>query len=397
MQTYQSINSEFYYSPFNKQQMIWSAAKGMVSSLGDDYSAFETPQQTQQINGIIQGNFSGVGITIGTRNNLPTVIAPIPGTPADHAGILAGDVIMAVDSRDVTKLSVDELANLVRGQAGTQVKLTLSRGGGAPFDVVMTRANIDVPAVTLTMKGDIAEIAVSVFGDKTVPGLDDALQKALQQNAKGVVLDLRNNGGGLVVAAQEMLGRFLPASDIAYWQSLKSDHSDDMAQQVLADAPSTLDLSKTRTIPLVVLVNGGTASASEIVAGALQDYGRAKLVGEQTFGKGSEQHVYPFTDGTSARITFAHWLTAVKKRDINPKPSPTGTVTPTPLPTFTPTPRATANPTAAAATALAQPLAVSQPGRGLTPDIVVVRTLGDYQQDKDPQLDRAIQYLQAGR
>jgi len=202
---------------------------------------------------------------------------------------------------------------------------------------------------------------------------------------------VRNNGGGWVTAAQEMLGRFLPADKVAFYESHKQDHSEDIPQMVISNGPKALD------IPLVVLVNGGTASASELVSGALQDYGRAKLIGEQTFGKGSEQHVHNWEDGSSARITFAHWLTP-KKRDINPKPTPTvqPNGSPLPLPTFTPTPQATMTGPQATATAESQPLVPSLTDRGLTPDIVIVRTEKDYTEDKDPQLDRATEYLKSG-
>jgi carboxyl-terminal processing protease len=344
----------------------------------------------------MQGNFEGVGITIGTRNDLPTVIAPIPNTPAEKAGVRAGDVIAGVDGRDVTGFTPSEIANLVRGPAGTKVRLTLIRGD-KPYDVELTRARIEVPAVTLTMVDGYAHIEMSIFNEKTTPELDAALESALSQNAKGVILDLRNNGGGLVVQALQVLGRFLPEDSVGFYESRKSDGSEDEPHEVIANAPESLDLNKTRNIPMVVLTNGGSASASEIVAGALQDYGRATLVGEQTFGKGSEQHVYQWQDGTSAHITFAHWLTP-KKRDINPRPEPTvAPGTPAVLPTFTPTPQSSVPPAQATATAQSRPLYPAQTDRGLTPDVPVVRTEKDYLEDKDPQLDRAVEFLKTGK
>jgi carboxyl-terminal processing protease len=292
-------------------------------------------------------------------------------------------------------MSTDEVASLVRGEAGTQVRITFLRPGqGRPFDVVLTRERIEVPAVTTTYVGensDIAHIEVTRFNDKTTPELDAALSEAQSKNAKGIILDLRNNGGGYVPTALEMLGRFLPEGTVGFYESRKADGSDDRPQNVISNGPKLLD------IPVTVLINGGSASASELVAGALQDHERAILIGEQSFGKGSEQHVYTWEDGSQARITFAHWLTP-NKRDINPKqtPTPGPNDTPEPLPTFTPTPAATQEPAAATATAGAQPLIQSLTDRGLAPDIVVVRTQADYDTDKDPQLDRAIEFIQTG-
>ena len=391
--TFRAVDEEFYGRPVDQQKMIYGATKGLMESLGDDFSTFLTPQENKVVQNAMEGNFEGVGMYFEKRNDLPTVVAPIPNTPAERAGLRAKDLILAVDGRDITKLSSDQIATLIRGPSGTKVRLTIKRGTQPTFDVELTRAKIDVPAVTLKMlDGNIAHIEVNIFGDKTTTEFNKALQDALDKKATGIVLDLRNNGGGWVIAAQEMLGHFLPDKDIAFWESHKRDHSDDRAQRIIPTDPKVMDL------PLVVLVNGGTASASELVSGALQDYGRAKLVGEQSFGKGSEQHVRNWDDGSSARITFAHWLTP-KKRDINPKPSPTPNPsgTPIPLPTFTPTPEATVPAAAATATAEAQPLSPILLDRGLTPDIVVIRTEKDYQTEKDPQLDRAVELLKTGK
>lgn len=393
MDTLQAIDDEFYGRPVDHQKMIYSATKGMMQSLGDDFSTFLTPDENKAVQSQMAGNFEGVGMYFEKRNDLPTIVAPIPNTPAERAGLRAKDVILAVDGRDITKMTTDQISTLIRGPEGTKVRLTIKRGTQPPFDVELTRAKIDVPEVTLKWKdNNVAVIEVSIFGDKTTAELDKALQEVTNKKASGIVLDLRNNGGGWVVAAQEMLGRFLPAGKVAFYESHKKDHSEDVPQYVIANGPKMLDT------PMVVLINGGTASASELVSGALQDYGRAKLIGEQSFGKGSEQHVHNWDDGSSARITFAHWLTP-NKRDINPKPSPTALPggTPPPLPTFTPTPQFTPSAPDATATAGAQPLVTSPTDRGLTPDIVVVRTEKDYQDDKDPQMDRALQYLKDGK
>ncbi len=391
--TFQAANSEFYYTPVDQQKMIYGAAKGMVASLGDDFSTFLTPDENTVVKSSFEGNFEGVGMWIEERNNLPTVVAPIPNTPAERAGVRPKDTILAVDGRDVTKMTTDQVASLVRGKAGTVVRIRfLHLGDTAPYEVELTREHIDVPAVTYKKQGDYAWLQVSVFNEKTTQQLDAALAQAKTDGAKGVILDLRNNGGGLVTAALEMLGRFLPDNTVGFYESHKADHSDDQAQMVISSGPKFTD------IPLVVLINGGSASASELTSGALQDYKRAVLIGEQSFGKGSEQHVYDWDDGSEARITFAHWLTP-NKRDVNPKrtPTPGPNDTPLPQPTFTPTPVATLGPADVTATAEAQPLVTSQPDRGLTPDIEVVRTVQDYQSDKDPQLDRAVQYLQTGK
>lgn len=391
--TFEAINEEYYNRPVDRQKMINGATKGLVESLGDDFSSFLTPVEATNVNSAMQGNFEGVGMYFEKRNDLPTVVAPIPNTPAERAGIRAKDLILAVDGRDITQLTTDQIAVLIRGTAGTKVRLTMRRGNQPNFDLELTRARIEVPAVTLKMlDNNIAHIEVNIFGDKTTNELDAAIEEAQRSKASGIILDLRNNGGGYVVAAQAMLGRFLTGDKIAFYESRKADGSQDEAMPVIGGGPEAFD------IPLVVLVNGGTASASELVSGALQDYGRAKLIGEQTFGKGSEQHVHEWGDGSSARITFAHWLTP-KKRDINPKPQATvdANGTPIPLPTFTPLPSVTVPPAAATSTAEARPLVPTLKDRGLAPDIEVIRTEKDYTEEKDPQLDRAVEYLKSGK
>lgn len=392
-QTYKVLNDEYFYQPVDKEQVINGATKGMVKSLGDDFSNYLTPAENAVVKSSFEGNFEGVGMYIERRNDLPTVVAPIPNTPAERAGVRAKDIILAVDGRDVTAMQPDQVASLVRGTAGTKVLLRMMHEGDTePYEIELTREKIEVPSVTYKKQGDYAWLQVSVFNQKTTPELDEALAQAKADGAKGIILDLRNNGGGYVTSALEMLGRFLPEGKVAFYESHKADGSDDRPQNVIVNGPQFLDT------PLVVLINGGSASASELTSGALQDYKRAVLIGEQSFGKGSEQHVYDWDDGSQARITFAHWLTP-NKRDINPKrtPTPGPDDTPIPQPTFTPTPQSTMVPAAATATYEAQPLVSAQPDRGLTPDIVVPRTVKDYVDDKDPQLDRAVEYLTSGK
>ena len=216
--TFQAVNDEFYGRPADQQKMIYGAAKGMIASLGDPYTAFLTPQEAQNVASSMAGNFEGIGIWFEIRNNLPTVVSPIPNTPAERAGIRSKDIFIAVDGRDITKMTTDEISSLVRGPKDTKVRITFVRDG-KPFDVEITRAVIDVPATTLKMlDGNIALITVTIFGDKTVAELDKALQDAKAQNVKGIVLDLRNNGGGWVTAAEQMLGRFMPEGTIAYYE-----------------------------------------------------------------------------------------------------------------------------------------------------------------------------------
>ena len=395
-QVLQFINQESYYRPVDQKTLWYGAAAGMARSVGDDYTVFLTPQLTEQIASELQGNFEGVGLYVEMREGLVTSAGPIPNTPAARAGLRARDIILMVDGREVTGMTLDQVVGLIRGPAGSKVRLTIARNGQQPFDIELTRAKIDVPACTTTLRDDgVALIACSVFGTKTMRDLDDGLKQARDANAKGVILDLRNNPGGYVDAALRMVGRFVPADKgPAFYESRYAGDPDPTPNDIIGPGPGE---PSWQDAPLVVLVNGGSASASEIVAGAIQDYGRAQLVGEQTFGKGSEQLEHPLPDGASVRITIAHWLTP-NKRDINPPPPPTpgpdGAVPA--LPTFTPTPLGGPPTLPPGVTPTATPRPV-QRDRGLAPDIEIIRTDEDYRLDRDPQLDRAVQFLLTGK
>jgi carboxyl-terminal processing protease len=352
-QVWQLVNQEFYYQPLDRQQMNYAAIRGMLSTLGDDYTVFLEPVQQQGVRQQMSGDYEGIGVYLESSNGQYIISSPMQGAPAEQAGIHARDIILRVDGQDVTGQPQDDVINRLKGKAGTVVHLTLQRPStGATFDLDITRAVINIPAVNLRMlDGDIALISVSVFGDKTTTQLDGALKDAQAAHAKGIILDLRNNGGGWVQAAQEMIGRFV---DPARGPALLEDKTHGEQAKALLHTPTpaptsagtpaatppatpaTMSVADTQQapivapkdsptfydIPLVVLVNGGTASASEIVVGALQDYSRATVVGTLTFGKGSIQAVHEFGDGSSARITIAQWLTpkgrVIQKHGLQP-------------------------------------------------------------------------------
>jgi carboxyl-terminal processing protease len=400
MQTFYEIvdllQKESYYHPTDTQKLVYGADQGLMEVIGDPYTRFETPQRSAISRQNLEGTYGGIGVYFRSIDKRPTVTDPIPDTPAAKAGMLSGDIIARVDGHDTTGLSDDEVIGLIRGKEGTHVRLTIIRAGRAPFDLDLVRAVIQVPLVTTTIRLDgVAVIAVSSFGSPTTAQLDAGIRQAQGAGAKALILDLRNDGGGLVTVAQQMIGRFVSPqagkryNDTALYYSRARDGSNDEAVPIIRDK----DAATVYDLPMVVLINGSTASAAEIVAGALADYGRATLIGTQTFGKGSMQYIHNLADGSSARITAAHWLTP-NKHDINPRPTPTvdPQATPSPLPTLTATASGPASGTPAGA---GVPTAV--PDRGITPGIVVQRTNDDVAQQRDPQLDRAVQYVLTGK
>ncbi len=357
VQVWQLVGREYYYGTPTTSQPDWAATRGLLSTLGDDYTVFLEPVQQQGVREQMSGDYEGIGVYLEEQDKRWVVSSPIRDAPADMAGLRARDIIVRVDDREISGLPLDEVQKLLRGKAGTVVRLGVQRASETePLMIAITRAAINIPSVRLQMlTGDIALISVSVFGDKTTAQLDSELKNARAAGAKGIVLDLRNNGGGWVNAAQEMIGRFV---DPARGPALLEDKANGAQAKALLNTPTPLAAvgpgtptaivpTPTQAIlkvtdqkqnpivapkengiavydmPLVVLVNGGTASASEIVVGALQDYGRATVVGTTTFGKGSIQAVHEFKDGSSARITIAQWLTpqgrVIQKLGLHPE------------------------------------------------------------------------------
>lgn len=302
---YKLLEERFYYRPINEQQLVYGAIKGMYNAAGDDYTVYLPPDAAKARNDADNGRFVGIGVFIDSTKPDLTIASPIANGPSAEAGIRAGDVILAVDGQSIAGLPREEQTKNLRGKEGTQVRLTIRRDGTpAPFDLTITRRLIVTPAVTLDVRPDgIGVIKITAFNDHTREELDAALKRVKDERLKGIVLDLRNNGGGYVDGARQLLGRFLPKDDLAMLEDRRPIGGILKPIDVIVDGEQLLD------IPLTLLVNGGTASSSEIVAGSLQDYGRATLVGTKTFGKGSEQEIHVLSDESTARITVANWYT----------------------------------------------------------------------------------------
>jgi carboxyl-terminal processing protease len=291
-----------------RRELDYGAARGMTEALADDYTVFLEPLRGAPLRDELAGEYEGIGIWVEHPEGQFTIVAPIAGSPAARADLRAGDVIVAADGHDLSGLETDAAMALIRGPAGSSVLLTIRRPGVPElFDVTVNREAIEIPAVVYEAQADgkVARITVAIFGDNTTRELDAALKRAKEEGVAGMVLDLRGNGGGWVTSAQEVIGRLIPEdAGPALYQDLDLQDDDDLiSEPIVGGGETAFDL------PLVVLIDGGTASAAEIVAGAVRDYERGTLVGEPSFGKGLVQRVHDFEDGSSARITFARWLT----------------------------------------------------------------------------------------
>lgn len=304
-----------YDGEISAEKQSDGATAGMVASLGDPYTTYLDAKSNTELNNQLAGKLSGIGIEIGIKNNRLSVIAPIDGTPASKAGLRAGDIIVSIDGQDTSSMTVDEAVTKIRGEKGTDVKLGIIHPGSSLQEIVITRDDITVPSVSSEIKpNNIGYIKIRTFGNDTAQQINNIADEMKNQGVKAVVIDVRDNPGGYLDSAVKISSEFLKEGVIV---KEKSKHSKD--KTFSASGAGTLT-----DVPIVMLVNGGSASASEILAGALHDNGRATLVGEKTFGKGSVQEIVCLKDSgfsigadcnsDALKVTIAHWFTP---KDVN--------------------------------------------------------------------------------
>ncbi len=293
-----TIQREYLHiDQINADEAAWTAAEGMVKSLGDKYTTFMRPLQAQEFQQQINGEVIGIGAQVEFVDGVLTIISPIKGSPAEAAGLLPGDQILKADGVDLSGMSFLDAVGKVRGPKGSWVKLTIRRNG-SELDVSVQRDAIRVPESTISWQGDVLIVEISQFGRVTQQDLRPALSEALTKNPKGLILDLRSNPGGLLSAADSVMSLFVPkGTKYVEVHSRQNDENETTSgEQIVPDS-----------IRVVVLINEGSASASEIVAAALQDFGRATIVGTKSFGKGTVQQVLQFSDLSSLKLTIAEW------------------------------------------------------------------------------------------
>jgi len=343
-ETWRVIERKFVdKASINVQDMVYGAISGMVNSLGDPYTVFMEPDDTKRFIEDVKGSFEGVGMEVGIKNNQLTVIAPLEGTPAQKAGLRAGDAIVKVDGELTSDMTVDEAVNRIRGARGTEVVLTIFRKDWEEErEVKIVRGVIEVPSLKWELLADdnIAYLHLYHFTEKAAYDFRKAAIEILESPANKVILDLRNNPGGYLEVAQDIAGWFLKSGEVVVIEDFGEGK-----EQKLYKAEGNGLLG---SYSLVVIINEGSASGSEILAGALRDNLGVKLIGESSFGKGSVQELEKLKGGSSLKITIAKWLTP-KGELITDK--------------------------------------------GLEPDVKVEITEEDVAAEKDPQLDKAIEII----
>jgi carboxyl-terminal processing protease len=306
-ETWQIVERDFYdKTQVDHQKLIYGAIKGMVDAVGDPYTVYQTPAQREVSDTDLRGSFDGIGIQVDMKDNRLTVVAPIEGSPAEAAGFRPGDVVLEVDGKSLSGKTLNDTVGLIRGQRGTPVTLTVLRQGtNDPIQITVVRAEIKLKSVRVRMLDDqVGYVRISSFSASTGTEMANAVKNLIDQQARAIVVDLRNNPGGYLSTSVEASAQFVdPGTVVLYQQSGNGDR-----KTYRTEGGGTAS-----QLPLAVLVNKGSASASEIMAGALRDNGRAFLVGEKTFGKGTVQNVHELSDKSGLRVTTAQWLTPAEK------------------------------------------------------------------------------------
>jgi carboxyl-terminal processing protease len=340
-QAWDIIHSRFVHQPVDDIKLVQGAIDGMMKSLGEENSTYMDPATYRAANDSLSG-YEGIGASVDITGPYLKIIAPFAGSPAEKAGLKSGDEIIKIDGVDMTGKSLDEVRSLLLGPAGTHVKLSVRRPGEAELlEIDVIRAKIELPVVESRMlENNIAYLRLAIFSESADAQVQQALGELMKNDPKGLILDLRGNPGGLVTAAVDVASQFLPENTLLFVE--KGGSAPDKSYFTHAGGLAL-------NVPLIVLVDGGSASASEIVSGAIQDHGRGKLVGTVTYGKGSVQEWIALQDDMGAvRITVSYWYTP-DGRQIS--------------------------------------------GQGLTPDVLVTVSEEEHQAGKDPQLDRAVELL----
>jgi carboxyl-terminal processing protease len=334
------IQKEYVDAPTESQALEFGAIRGLVAGLNDPNSNFMDPEETQAFHDNLAGKFSGVGLELAMREQQLTVVTPLSDSPAERAEIKSGDIILAIDDVDTSELTLDEAVNKIRGPAGTVVRLLIERANAFEAqEFKLTREEINITSVESEVRDDgIGILSINRFGEDTSDAVMNATNSFLSKNVKGIVLDLRGNPGGFLETSVDVASYFVSEGVI-----VTEEFGDGNMQEYKAKGNARL-----KDTPLVVLIDGGSASAAEILAGALQDYGRAKLVGVKSFGKGSVQELMPLDKNTSLRLTVAEFVLP-KGRHINHV--------------------------------------------GIEPDVLVELSNEDIEADRDPQLDKALEVL----
>ncbi|MHB1356401.1 MAG: S41 family peptidase [Anaerolineae bacterium] len=332
-------------STLDDATLLYGAASGLVAAVGDSHTMFQEPVAAGFEQERMDGAFEGIGANVEMRDDKLIIALPLPGSPALKAGILPDDVVLAVDGQSIAGLSITDAVKLIRGPRGSQVKLTIQRAGIAdPLIVTVTRDRIEVASVVSKMlDGNIAYVRLAIFNAVATKQLTEALRDLLAQKPIGLILDLRGNPGGYLTTAIEVASLFLPRNTLI----LSEVRRDQPVEEYLVKSPG-----QATKIPLVVLVDGASASASEIVAGAVQDSGRGVIIGSRSYGKGSVQATHDMVNGSSLRVTIAKWN---------------------------------------------RPNGANIDGNGIKPDIEVSFAQTQYEAGEDPQLERAVQELSKGQ